>query len=265
MKKYLASVIPCIFLCLNLMAQSTSRGDKNTARQYYQIRIYQLKSALQEQRVSRFLENAYLPALRRAGFGPVGVFAPVANDTAPIRKLYVLIPLDSLHGMLRVENLWSADAALQQTGADYLDANHSDPPYERMETILLQAFPDMPRVEVPALTGAKSGRIYELRSYEGATEKIHQNKVTMFNAGGEIPLFRRLGFNAVFYAEVIAGSHMPNLMYMTSFDDMAAHDAHWKTFGAEPEWKQLSGDPQYQNNVSHIDIVLLHPEPYSEL
>jgi hypothetical protein len=36
--------------------------------------------------------------------------------------------------------------------------------------------------------------------------------------GGEVPLFVRLGFNAVFYGEVIVGSHMPNLMYMTTFE-----------------------------------------------
>jgi hypothetical protein len=87
----------------------------------------------------------------------------------------------------------------------------------------------------------------------------------MFNQGGEIPLFKRLGFNAVFYASVIAGSHMPNLMYMTSFDNMTSHDQHWKDFGADPEWKKLSADTQYQHNVSHIDIVLLHPTEYSDL
>lgn len=58
---------------------------------------------------------------------------------------------------------------------------------------------------------------------------------------------------------------MPNLMYMTSFDDMAARDAHWKTFGADPYWKELSARPEYQNNVSHIDIVFMHPTGYSDL
>jgi len=78
-------------------------------------------------------------------------------------------------------------------------------------------------------------------------------------------LFQRLGFNAVFYASVLSGSNMPNLMYMTSFDNMASREQHWKTFSADPAWKQLSGSPQYQHNVSHIDIVFLHPTEYSEL
>ena len=32
---------------------------------------------------------------------------------------------------------------------------------------------------------------------------------------------------------------MPNLMYMTSFENKAARDEHWKTFGSDPEWKKL--------------------------
>ena len=67
----------------------------------------------------------------------------------------------------------------------------------------------------------------------------------MFNEGGEIPLFVRLNFNAVFYADVIAGSHMPNLMYMTTFNNKQDRDDHWKVFSADAEWKALSARPEY--------------------
>jgi hypothetical protein len=86
----------------------------------------------------------------------------------------------------------------------------------------------------------------------------------MFNEGGEIPLFERLGFNAIFYADVISGPKMPNLMYMTSFADKADRDAHWKTFSADPEWKKLSSMPKYQRNVSKVDITFLRPTAYSD-
>ena len=86
----------------------------------------------------------------------------------------------------------------------------------------------------------------------------------MFNEGGEVDLFKRLNFNAVFYAEVIAGSSMPNLMYMTSFENKADRDAHWKTFVDDAEWKKLSGDPMYQHNVSKADIVLMRAAEYSD-
>ena len=133
-----------------------------------------------------------------------------------------------------------------------------------METILLQAFPLAPTMQTPSLNSSKKERVYELRSYESATPQKAENKVKMFNDGGEIGLFKRLGFNAIFYAEVLSGSKMPNLMYMTSFASMEDRNNHWKTFSADPEWKKISGMPEYQNNVSHIDITLTYPADYSD-
>ena len=115
------------------------------------------------------------------------------------------------------------------------------------------------------LTGDKKSRVYELRSYESPTEKLYRTKVKMFNVGDEVGIFNRLGFNAIFYAEVLAGKKMPNLMYMTSFESMEERDAHWKAFGSDPEWEKLKADKQYDNTVSHIDITFLYPAEYSDL
>ena len=62
----------------------------------------------------------------------------------------------------------------------------------------------------------------------------------MFNQGGEIALFEKLKFNAVFYGEALAGNQKPNLMYMTTFSDLKSHDELWKAFGGSPEWKKIS-------------------------
>ena len=121
-----------------------------------------------------------------------------------------------------------------------------------------------PFLQLPNLKSPKSDHVYELRSYESATEALHRNKVQMFNEGGEVALFSRLQFNAVFYATVIAGGRMPNLVYMTSYENMTERDAHWKSFGSDPEWKKLSALPEYQHNVSKIDIVFLKAAPYSD-
>lgn len=234
-------------------------------QEFYSIRIYQLKSAAQEERVEKFLQTAYLPALHRLGIAQVGVFTPVDNDTAAVRRIYVLIPFNSLEQFLRLPALLEKDTQYLAGGKDYLDAVYNDPPYQRIESILLEAFPEMPRLQAPVLQTAHSERIYELRSYESPTEKLHYNKVQMFNRGGEVALFKKLGFNAVFYASVLSGSHMPNLMYMTTFDNKASRDQHWKTFSDDPFWKQLSGSPEYQHNVSKADILFLHPTDFSDL
>ncbi len=95
-------------------------------------------------------------------------------------------------------------------------------------------------------------------------QKIFRNKVDMFNAGGEVVLFDELGFNAVFYAEVLSGNKMPNLMYMTTFKNQEIRDDLWKSFGDAPKWKEISSMPKYQNNVSHIDRIFLYPTEYSD-
>lgn len=78
-------------------------------------------------------------------------------------------------------------------------------------------------------------------------------------------IFDKLGFNPVFYGEVLAGSRMPNLMYMTTFSNKASRDEHWKAFVDDSDWKKLSALPEYQNNVSHADIFLLFPTDYSDI
>jgi NIPSNAP len=235
-------------------------------QEFYSIRIYQLKNSQQEERVDKFLRSAFLPALHRMGIPEAGVFKAVGNDTAAIRRIYVLIPFHSLEQFTALSDMLAKDGQYQTDGKDYLGAAFDSVPYLRMESVLLRAFPDMPLHAAPkSLTGPASERIYELRSYEGPTERYFANKVQMFNQGGEVTLFRKLDFNAVFYASVLSGAHMPNLMYMTSFSNMAAREEHWKTFGNDPFWKTLSASPEYQHNVSHIDIVFLHPTDYSDL
>ena len=66
----------------------------------------------------------------------------------------------------------------------------TDPVYVRQELSLLQAFPRMPKIEVPKQTAAKAPRLFELRTYESHNERAHRNKVKMFDEMGEIEIFR---------------------------------------------------------------------------
>ena len=229
----------------------------------YELKIYHLDNKEQENTVEQYLKNSFLPAMHRLGINTVGVFKP--QDSTQGRRIYVLVPYKSMKHYGEIPAKLEKDQMHKQSGQQYIDAAHNKAPYKRIETILLNAFSHMPNLQVPPLKNTKEKRVYELRSYEGATEKIFKNKVHMFNEGGEVSIFNKLGFNAVFYGEVIAGSRMPNLMYMTSFEDKASRDEHWKSFSADPDWKKLSADPSYKNNVSKIDITYLHPTNYSDI
>jgi hypothetical protein len=243
-------------------------------RSFYKLEIYQLTTSAQETRLHKYLENALLPALHRIGIPQAGVFDAIGNDTVNAkgnnptarRKVYVLIPFKTMSQYLGLPGNLAKDRQYMTDAKDFLEARFDDTTYSRLETVLLEAFPDAPKVRKPGpFSTPANERIYELRSYESPTEKYFENKVRMFNEGGEIPLFERLGFNAVFYGSVLAGAHMPNLMYMTSFENMQSREDHWKAFNNDAFWKRLVADPQYQHNVSHSDIILLHPTDYSDL
>lgn len=252
-------------LLFSLILILSAAGAFAASREFYELRIYHLKDKSQEEIVDKYLQNAFLPALHKAGIKKAGVFKPVGNDTSSDRRIFVFIPLNSLNQAVNLSERLEKDKSLEVAGADYVNAAYNNAPYLRMEVIHIQAFPDMPRMMAPSLKGPMSERIYELRSYEGATEKLHINKVKMFNEGGEVKLFKRLGFNAVFYGRVVSGSTMPNLMYMTTFENKASRDEHWKAFSADPEWKKLSAMPEYKNNVSKNVTLFLRPAEYSDI
>jgi hypothetical protein len=253
------------FILILLFVLAFSVSGFAASRDYYQIQVFRLTGKVQEERVDNFLKNAYLPALHRAGIQKVGVFKPIESDTTSGKRVYVWIPFKSLDQFAEIQNVLAKDQSYQTKGIDFLGAPFDQAPFIRKESILLKAFPEAPEFFVPNHKTAPAERIYELRSYEGPTENLFRQKVKMFNEGGEIKLFKSLDFNALFYAEVISGSTMPNLMYLTTFSDMPAHDAHWEAFRAHPDWKTLSALPEYKNTVSKSVKLLLHPTDYSDL
>jgi len=252
-----------VMFLVSLILISNAEAQKGKL-EYYELKVYLVKDKDQEARVDLFLKKAYLPGLHKSGIKNIGVFKPLETDTAFGKRIYVLIPYRSLDQFAKITDELLADSQFNINGVEYLDAEYTNPPYLRIESTLLRAFTGMKTMEIPALTGSRSERFYELRSYEGHTEKIYKNKVRMFNEGDEVGLFKRLKFNAVFYAEVISGARMPNLMYMTAFENKASRDEHWNAFREDPQWKTLSAMPEYQHNVSKNTQYYLRPTEYSD-
>lgn len=216
----------------------------------------------QLQRTSDFLKNAALPALKRAGAGPLGFLAPVIAPEAPFILTVASFP--SLGAMETVREKQAADR-------EYIharDAYNGGPglSYDRLETSLLRAFDVMPALEPPPSDEKRAPRIFELRMYESNNATTLARKVKMFNEG-EAGIFKRLGMQPVFFGETIAGPKMPNLVYMLSFDDLAARDRLWKDFGSDPEWQKLRSQPGYADAeiVSNISNSILRPLPFSDI
>jgi hypothetical protein len=253
--------IICLFFSLITLSQSIY--SKPTNKDFYQLRVYHLKDDNQVNMTDNFLKNAYLPALHRFGIKNIGVFKPLANDTASDKRIYVLIPFSSSEQWASISDKINNDAAFNAGAKDFLAADSKTPSFVRMESILMEAFPKQTHLVFPKQKNPE--RIFELRSYESPTIHLAKKKMDMFNKD-EINIFNRLGFDPVFYGKVISGSRMPNLMYLPIFKNVDDRNAQWKVFGNDAKWKEISTDPANENNVSvsHIDSILMHAADYSD-
>lgn len=230
------------------------------AREFYEIRRYALQIGDKRVAAHAYLRDALVPALNRAGLEPVGVLDTLLGD---VPTVVVIIPHRSLESAVTLPTRLLDDAEHRRIGGPFLDAPSSSPAFVRLETSLLIAFEQMPRLELPDRTRR---RVFELRRYESHNELALRTKIEMFNAG-EIALFRRIGFRPVFFGETLFGSRMPNLEYLITFDDLATRERLWREFGGDPEWKKMSAIAKYQDNLilSHISATILSSAPYSQI
>jgi hypothetical protein len=229
--------------------------------EFYELRVYTLKDSAQQNLVEDFYSRAAIPAFNRLGIQHVGVFTEL--KPAGQTKLFVLIPYHSLLHFNEVLSKLDNDKVYQQKGTAYLNAPATAPAYERIESSIMKAFSHSPKMIIPA---AKT-RIFELRQYQSPGEAAGKKKIEMFNEQGEIDIFKRLGFNPVFWGETVIGPLRPNLTYMVTFDELAAKDAHWKSFVNDPQWKKISTVDGYADAllVNKITSTLLLPAAYSQI
>ncbi|HEY2931805.1 MAG TPA: NIPSNAP family protein [Acidobacteriota bacterium] len=242
--------------------RAAGKSEASMAREYYELRLYHLRRGPKVRMFDDFLREAALPAMKRAGIGPVGFFNTSIGPDNP--TIYMLLTYKSLDAFGSAYDRVSADADYQKAGKDFIDLPATDPGYVRMESSLMVSFEGIPKLEVPE--ARSEARLFELRTYESHSKKANRKKIEMFNKG-EIAIFRRAGLQPVFFGETLIGSRLPNLTYMLAHDNMAARDKNWAAFGADAEWKKLSATPGYTDPeiVSSISNVLLRPTAYSQI
>jgi hypothetical protein len=240
---------------------STARAAQaGSGRDYYQLLQFIVENEGQKKKLDTFLKEAAIPALNRLGSKPVGVFYP-ADGISPV---YVLLRHKSLETVATLNADLAADGEFTTAGEEFLNAPAGAPAFKRLESSLMVAFDGMPQIETPVTS---PGRVFQLRIYESPSVVTGLKKIEMFNDAGEIKLFRETGLNPVFFGQTIIGTKMPNLTYMLAFKNMDEQKAAWKKFVAHPEWKRLSGMPEYADKaiLSGITNLQLVAADYSQV
>ena len=250
----------------SISALAAQGGSRGASREYYELRRYRFRRGPMTQRADDYFRDALIPALRRLGTGPVGVFNPTVGPDSP--AAYVLIPHRSIESVAMLGPRLVVDAEYQKAGAAFLNAPATDPSHLGIDSSLLLAFESIPKLEVPA----NKPRIFELRTYRSHGEPAGLKKIEMFNGGGglptsEIAIFRRVGLQPVFFGQGILGPDLPSLTYLLTYPDLATRERNWNVFRADPEWEKLRTTPGYTDAeiVSSISNALLAPAAYSQV
>ncbi|EDY18364.1 NIPSNAP family containing protein [Chthoniobacter flavus Ellin428] len=253
-----------IAACVGAAALETKANAAEAAapagRDLYELRVYTLKTA-KKSLLDDYLSKAFIPAVKRLGSGPVGVFSETVDPDH--LAVYVLTVHSSAEQIVAQPAKLAADSEYQKAGADYLSATAADPVYERIQSSVHLAIEGMPKLARP---DSSKPRLLNLRIYESHNERAAAKKIEMFNLH-EMPIFQRVGLTPVFFGQTIVGANMPNLTYMLVFPDDAGRTAAWKRFGGDDEWKKLKAIPEYADKsiVSKITNKILTPEAYSEI
>jgi hypothetical protein len=247
-------------------AARVARAEAGGPQQLLQLRTLLFANEEKLKIFADFAAQSMIPAMNRCGVKPVGAFRVFKADNPKLEAdeliIRVLLQFPDAASLLTLSKRMAADTTFAAAQKAVLGTPLKDPVYQRIETQLMLAFTQCPAIEVPTTA---ADRVLQLRIYESHNCERAARKVEMFNEGGEIALFRRLGMNPVCFGSSIAGTKMPNLHYMLGFESPAAMDAAWKKFRTDPEWAKLKDDPRFKDTVSNITNLVMRPLPGSQI
>ncbi len=239
------------------LAQAPSGGGRS---RYYEFRFYRLSQGDRPRRMNEFASQRMLPLMKKHKFGPAGFFNIFMGQDSPS-----LVGLMSYSSLAEREELWGKlgrDPEWHKAVADLESA--PEPPFIRASSFLLRATSYAPELTVSP--GEQKPRLFELRIYHSPTERQLRALHERFG-GPEIKIFHRTGIHPILYGEMVVGPDMPNLVYLTPFENLTERDKAWAAFAADEEWqKVLPESIQRAGQIVHdISITMLRATPYSPI
>ena len=260
--KHRVFIMLTFMLTMTLVLNGCNSGVKSECcssgscsdKEIYEWRIYTLTGdgvALDD-----FFKDVLIPAYNRCKVS-VGAFSLYKQEEREQRYLLFVYPDLMTYNKVR-QTVWN-DTDFQNSARSFFEASAPNPVYSEYETYICEAFDKIPNMRVPD----KSRTLFEFRCYHSPNEDANQRKINMFNAE-EIDLFDKVGINSVCYGEILSGTRMPALIYLTWHKDEATRNNAWDAFGAHPDWRAMRNKPEYRNTATNNQVLLLSPMPYSQ-
>jgi hypothetical protein len=242
------------FAILGCTTNAVKLADANE-KEIYEWRIYTLNENGTEA-LDNFFKETLIPAYNRQGVS-AGAFKLYKEEDTELRYLLLVYP--NITSYLKIKHeIWN-DQVFKKAAQSFYDETAPNPVYSEFETLLCEAFDKIPKMRKPD----KDRTLFELRHYKSPNEEANQRKVKMFNAD-EIAIFDKVGINSVCYGEVLAGTRMPSLVYLTWYKDETTRNAVWGTFVKDPDWIRIKDMKEYSYTATNNKSRLLSPLPYSQ-
>ena len=265
-RSFIASLCSAGAALVAVSAVSAQEAPAAGKREFVELRTYTCSSVEKRDKLIETFDAALIPALNRQGVKSVGVFWSngEVNDgnAAYATNVFVLIPHPDAGSLATSDQRLLADAQFMKDAAPIFVAPMKEPLYDACSSSLLYTFATLPQVKQVTQS---SGRLLQLRIYNSYTIERNAKKISMFEQGGEIGLFRACGMQPVLFGQALAGSNLANLTYLLAFDNKEAKEAAWKTFKAHPDWLKMKADPQYKDTANKITNIVLRPSKASQL
>ncbi len=247
-----------------LLGTQLSTAAEPSGNQIIELRTYTLIDAEAETKLDAYLEQALIPALERQGMGPIGAFDQASEAEDGSIQVMLLIPGSSVEAVTSTSAKLTDDQSYQTAAESYSSTPAGQPLVKRIRSELLLSFNCWPKVTVPAQKKEGKPALFEMRVYESPTEKLGELKVEMFNSG-EVPIFLDCKIAPVFMGQALIGDKMPNLTYMTVYDDNDTRQGAWKSFSQHKDWQVLKAVEKYKGTVSKIHKSDWTSKSYSRL
>src|SRR5215471_11821626 len=158
-----------------LVEEAAAQENK---QEFYELRMMRLRMGPMQKLADDYFRDAFIPALKRIGIGPIGVFDVAIGPDSPTK--YVLIPHQSMDSIANAAAKLAVDDEYHKAGAEFQNRPAASPAYIRMESSVMVSFTGMPKLAVPDTT---KPRLFELRTYESHSKRANRKKIEMFNSG----------------------------------------------------------------------------------
>jgi hypothetical protein len=242
-------------------AAQVGRAQSAPARktQVFVQQNYILQAGSQGTRLTNYLGKTYLPALAKVHNGPTLVLE--ATLAARLPQVTVLTGYPSVEEMWSVRTKLDADKALEAA----TDAWEAEAPFENLTSSLLRVGDYSPEL-VPLNPPPAVPRVFEMRIYHAPTWKNMRGLEWRFREG-EVRILSKIGAAPILFAPTVIGDDVPNMTWITAFENEAARDKAWAAFGADPDWLKLSAESRqrYGDNPTFRQIRLYRAAAYSPI